>query len=71
MCERDPAMEAEQYANDADRWLEARPICDSCGDHIQDTYGHQILGDLYCDKCFEFWVKENLVDIDNMVNGRD
>ncbi len=40
----------EQDAREA-RWLETRPICQSCGERIQDEYCYLINGDIYCERC--------------------
>lgn len=34
-------------------WLERRPKCICCGEHIQDDTAVQIRGDYYCDKCLD------------------
>lgn len=38
--------EAEQEA-----WLEKRPKCSVCGEHIQDDTLYDIDGGLYCERC--------------------
>ena len=42
--ERDSAQEA---------WLQRRPVCVCCGEHIQDESAHLIGGDYYCDRCLD------------------
>ena len=36
-----------------DRWLERRPKCICCGEHIQDDSAVQIGVDFYCDACLD------------------
>lgn len=38
--------EAEQEA-----WLEKRPICECCGEPIQDDYLYDVDGVIYCEDC--------------------
>ena len=38
--------DAEQSA-----WETKLPICDSCGERIQDDYLYDIDGELYCEEC--------------------
>lgn len=35
------------------QWLERRPVCICCGEHIQDDSAVQIRGDYYCDRCLD------------------
>lgn len=34
-------------------WLERRPKCICCGEHIQEDSAVQIRGVYYCDKCLD------------------
>lgn len=36
-----------------EQWLERRPVCICCGEHIQDDSAVQIRGDFYCDRCLD------------------
>ena len=40
----------------ADR-LERLPKCAHCGDPIQEDYGFEYEGDLYCEECFDWHIK--------------
>lgn len=40
--------EAEQEA-----WLERRPLCCKCDEHIQQEYAVKIDGKWYCDECLD------------------
>ena len=41
----------EQKEQEDERWLESRPICDECGEHIQGNYKYVIDGKTYCEDC--------------------
>ena len=43
----------EQRDLEQERWLERRPVCDCCGEHIQEDSAVQIQGDFYCDNCLD------------------
>lgn len=34
-------------------WLNRRPLCICCGEHIQDESAVQIAGSYYCDRCLD------------------
>lgn len=34
-------------------WLERRPKCDNCGEHIQDDYLYDFDGFIICEKCLK------------------
>lgn len=41
------------------RWLTNRPICDKCGNYIQDDYYYQLDEECLCEDCvYEFIKKE-------------
>ena len=42
-----------------DAWLESRPICDRCGEHIQEDHLYRFDGEIYCPECFEEYIKDN------------
>lgn len=41
----------DKYESDKEEMLVRRPKCDCCGQHIQDDYLFNIVGDLYCEEC--------------------
>lgn len=45
------AFERHQAKQDA--WIESRPVCIECGEHIQDDFLYDIDGDLYCEECMK------------------
>ena len=54
--------EAEQ-----ERQLAKLPRCCSCDSPITDEYGYKIEGDLLCWNCAEEWLREQAVDIDELI----
>lgn len=62
-----PEQGAEYLANDQDAWLNRRPVCCKCKDHIQDEDGYEIDGELYCDDCAHDWLDDHKVSIDNRI----
>lgn len=49
----DPVQDAENYSAEQDERLERRPVCDFCGEHIQDEYYYCIGGKNICPSCLE------------------
>ena len=43
----------QRHDDDAEAWLESRPVCEECKEHIQDEYLFDIGGVLYCEGCAE------------------
>ncbi|MFR4350545.1 MAG: hypothetical protein ACLT3H_02625 [Roseburia sp.] len=43
----------ESYDRNQEEWLENRPKCICCGEHIQEDSAVQIRGDYYCDCCLD------------------
>ena len=48
-------MVEEQARIDAEneKWLQKRPICSWCEEHIQDEYAYEVEGKLICSSCIE------------------
>lgn len=55
-------MVEEQARIDAENenWLQKRPICSCCEEHIQDEYAYEVEGKLICPICLE----EFRIDLD-------
>lgn len=47
----DPVADAERYTADLDARLRRRPVCDCCGEHIQDERALHYKGIWLCDSC--------------------
>lgn len=41
------------HDNAQEDWLQKRPKCCLCGEHIQEDYAVQLGSDLYCDRCID------------------
>jgi formylmethanofuran dehydrogenase subunit E len=47
------AADIRRRLNDEEYWLTRRPICDECGEHIQDDHLYVINGKIMCESCVE------------------
>lgn len=47
------AADIRRRLNDDDYWLTRRPICDECGQHIQEDQFFMIDGKRFCKACIE------------------
>lgn len=61
----DPIRDAENYQLDQEAWLEKRPICDVCGEPVQEDHFYTDgCIDVCCPGCWEQYCIDNfLVDI--------
>lgn len=48
----------EVYDDYMTRKLERLPKCKHCGQPIQDEYAIEYEGDLYCEECFDWHIKD-------------
>lgn len=46
-------LDFEERDREQAQWLERRPRCSCCGEHIQDDSAVQIRDDFYCDNCLD------------------
>lgn len=49
----DPITDFARNDADFERWLESRPKCTICGNHIQEESCYVIAGKFICEKCME------------------
>lgn len=42
-----------QHDAEQEEWLQSRPMCDCCGERIQDESYTEIMGFKLCDMCIE------------------
>lgn len=54
----DPFRDFDNYDREQAEKLDRLPKCRHCGEPIQDDYAFEYEGDLYCEECFDWWVKE-------------
>ena len=43
--------------------LEKLPLCDCCGEHIQDGYLYRIYGDVVCPACLQEYLDNNFMEL--------
>lgn len=60
----DPVRDAAAYDAELERELLKRPICDKCGEHIQEDFAYEIDGELYCDSCAWDWLHDQEVKVE-------
>lgn len=49
----DPLEDFQYHEEEQDRWRNSRPMCDECGEHIQDDIMYEIGSSTYCESCIE------------------
>jgi formylmethanofuran dehydrogenase subunit E len=55
---REPVFEAvDRREREQEKWLEARPVCDVCGEHIQEESYFNINGVKICQCCIDCFVE--------------
>lgn len=59
----DPGRDADRWITEQDKALEKLPICEECGQHIQDDHYYEIAGDIYCPGCIREARRWNDVEI--------
>ena len=57
----------EEYSARQERWLNERPVCVSCGHHIQDEYMYDFGDGFICEECKDEFVKDCRKDVDAYV----
>ena len=55
----DPIRDFEKHDAEQERWLQSRPVCSECGEHIQDEELFDIDGDLVCEECLTDYMKKH------------
>ena len=48
-----PLRDFALWSDDQEEWLNNRPECSECGQHIQDDYLYRIDGNIYCQNCID------------------
>lgn len=56
----DPLMDYSRYEADQERQLEQLPVCEDCGEHIQDDTAFYINGEWICHDCMSSYEREVL-----------
>lgn len=52
-----PLKDFWEHMSNQEEWYESRPVCDQCGEHIQDEYYYLINGEIFCEDCLD-WHKK-------------
>lgn len=50
-----------QREREQERWLNSRPVCDVCGEPIQDDYFYKPEDEIMCESCFNDYVSKYVV----------
>lgn len=56
----DPLADFEQWDREQNKWLEQRPVCADCDQHIQDDRAYYINGEWICMDCMDSYIREVL-----------
>lgn len=59
----DPLADFDRYDRQQEEWLNSLPVCDCCGEPIQDEYCYEINGDLICEDCLDMHFRKAVDDI--------
>lgn len=49
----DPVRDYDAYCEENDKWLERRPICSICEEHIGDDTAFRVDGEWICEDCMD------------------
>ena len=49
----DPAADFDRYDRQQERQLENLPLCESCGERIQDEDYYDVDGEILCEECMK------------------
>lgn len=49
----------ERHDAEQEKWLQSRPVCSECGEHIQEEHLFDIDGDLVCEGCLNDYMKKH------------
>jgi len=56
----DPIADFNRHDAEQNKWLEQRPVCVDCGEHIQDEEAYYINGEWICETCMDSYRREVL-----------
>lgn len=59
----DPLSDFDRYGKQQEEWLNSCPVCDCCGEPIQDDFCYEINGDLICEDCLDMHFRKAVDDI--------
>ena len=50
----------EAHERKQEAWRQSRPVCDHCGEHIQDDHCYNINGERLCPDCLNNYFREEI-----------
>lgn len=56
-----PIADYDRHCASQSAWLNKRPVCVSCNEHIQEDHAYEIEGEIYCEGCIKqgkFWIED-------------
>lgn len=56
----DPVSDYAAWDAKQARWLEKRPVCSECDEHIADDVAYYIEGEWVCERCMDSYKREVL-----------
>lgn len=56
----DPIADFDRWDTDQHKQLEQLPVCEDCGEHIQDETAFYINGEWICEDCMDSYRREVL-----------
>ena len=59
----DPLSDFDRYDRQHEEWLNSLPVCDCCGEPIQDDFCYEINGDMICEDCLDMHFRKAVEDI--------
>lgn len=62
MYSDDPVRDYNRYDAEREDELEKLPVCDYCGERIQDDYYYEIGDEIICPDCLEHNFRKNTED---------
>ena len=58
----DPLRDFDRWDAEQQKKLKELPICEDCGEHIQDESAFYINGDWICEDCIDAYRRDVLID---------
>lgn len=59
----DPLSDFDRYDRQQEEWLNGLPVCDCCGEPIQDDFCYEINGEYICKDCLDMHFRKAVDDI--------
>lgn len=63
MITDDPLLDFDRYDRQQEEWLNGLPVCDCCGEPIQDDFCYEINGEYYCEYCLDMHFRKAVDDL--------